>query len=343
MHFKDFFKNHDNTIEVTSAAEFTKKFFIFFAIQIATIAALFLVYRWAGQHHLRDVQYGVFAVTLLAEIFLVRIYQKNIDYRGRLMDLYPDSPLPSRKHVGLVTWTPFLFFPVMIHMMTAQKKPNESMPWIYQNKLSPLVLMFAAHLSVFALAAFRLPKAALIVSPSMSYTANISSSITKSMESSQQMKKSVAQGNKPAFDAYYMNGDLNPTKMVLGLTTYFGSLEKYSPRVPASEQQNYKTESFQNLISYYSQWTPQKSTLSNISFISLLTPTALVEASLLALVDMTVSDISMQRVTQATDDYMTKQGAEPQLMRAFHDLPMYKSAVASQQSRFLKLFNKFNP
>lgn len=342
MHFKDFFTTPVDCVEPTSSAEFSKLFFKFLALQLATIAAIYGAYHWAGLHLMRDVQYGVFIVAIGAELILYRAYKKNIDYRGRLMDLYPDQPLPSRMHVGVVTWTPFLFFPVMAHMMLAKKKPNQTMPWFYSNKRTPLALMIFAHFFIFGLAAFRVPKAAFVVSPTMSYMANLSNTVTQSMSAGQRMKKSMADGNKPVFDAYYMNGHLNSTKMVLGLASYFGSVQKYTPRVPASEQENFKTESFQNLISYYAQWNPQKAAFSDISFISLLSPAALVEASLLSLVDMVVSDTTAEKVTRASDDHMKKREADAKLIAALHELPMSKSAEASRQSRFLKFLNKID-
>jgi hypothetical protein len=340
MHLKEFFRPPVDYVEPISSTDFSKMIAQFFAIQIVTIATIYGAYHWAGLNFMRDVQYGVFIVALVAELFIYRLFKKNIDYRRRLMDLYPDQPLPSRMHLGVVTWTPFLFFPVMAHMMLARKKLNQPMPWFYRNKLSPMLALFFTHFFVFSLAAYQLPQAALFVSPSMSYMAKISSTARQSISAGQRMKKSMADGNKPAFDAYYMNGDSNGTKTVLGLVSYTGSVIKYSSRVPASEQESFQNENFQKLISFYSQWSPQKFAFSNISFISLLTPTALVEASLLALVDMVVSDTAAIKVTRASEEQMTRHQADPKLIAALKELPMSKSARAAEQSRVLQLLSQ---
>lgn len=335
MHFKDFFKATVDHVEPVSAPAFSKMFFKFMALQVATIGLIYGVYRWVGLQDMRDMQYMIFVVVVLAESFLYRYFKKYVDYRGRLKELYPEQPLPSRMHVGLVTWTPFLFFPVMAHMMLARKNPQQTMPWFYRNQLSTLFTLFVAHFFVFGLAALRLPAAAALVSPSMSYMANLSNTVTYSLSAAERMKKSAASGQVPAFDIYFMNGELNSTKLVLGLAAYFGSVQKYSPRVPASEQENFRKASTQNLISYYAQWNPQKSVFADISFISLLTPAALVEASLITLINMVSSDVTAEKVFHASDEYMTKHEADPELLAALRGLPMAKAVEVGRQSRLL--------
>ncbi len=342
MNLNIFAKAHALPVLPTSASDFSKQIFKFLSVQLLTITVVISIYKWAGEHELRNLQYGLFFALLLVELFVFRIFKAEIDIRRRLLNLYPEAELPNQLHVGLLTWTPLFFIPVTAHLMLAHAKPQQSVPWIYRNNRFVVAFILLTQLFTVGFAALKSPQAGVLTSPSTAYIANISRTVEQSLKASQRMKKMATDGQKPAFDSYFMQGDLNSTKMILGMAAYFSAVEKYQSRIPATDNDDDKMEALKELIPYFAHWNPRRSALADISFISMLTPAALVEAALLALVDMTVADVSAAKVAAATEQYIKKQPNSAPLLAELYNTPLYKSAQASQQSRFLKYLEKLN-
>lgn len=329
------------SLTAASMHEFSMLILKFLGLQLFTVVFVTTAYRWAGQHQLRDLQYALFATTILTELVIDRFFKSKIDFRRRWLDLYPEAEMPGTFHVGLLTWTPLFFIPVVAHLATTPRKPHQSIPWLYSNNRLATGFLFAANVFTLVFANTSLPSAAHVLSPSMSYVSKISSTVTNSLQSAKQMKKAAINGQKPVFGSYWQQGDLNSTKMVLGLAAYFGAIEKYQSRLPANEVESYRTSALQDLIPYFSHWNSNRSPWADISVISLVTPAALVEASMLALTDMVVSDTVASGVVTKIEAIFNKEPNSAQLMQGLRESPISKSAQTSQQSHLIQYLNRF--